>query len=193
MKYYDAVTDFIFVSDEPQDADVIFVPGGAYPEIAERAAVIWGEGFARHILPSGKFSILGGAFDGPASKKEQYPGTYETEWAFLRDVLVRNGVPEEAILREEQATYTYENALYSKQVADSAGLQVRKAILCCQAYHARRALMYFQYVFPGTTFFVCPAVTQGVGRDTWVQSESGIRLVLGELSRIGRQFPDMMV
>ena len=41
----------------------------------------------------------------------------------IRDrVLVQNKVPKEAILKENQATYTYENAIYSRQVADEMGL-----------------------------------------------------------------------
>ena len=32
------ISDFIFVSDPPVDADIIMVPGGSYPEPAEVAA-----------------------------------------------------------------------------------------------------------------------------------------------------------
>ena len=37
MKFYDALTDFIFTEQKPEKADAIFVPGGLYGEIAQRA------------------------------------------------------------------------------------------------------------------------------------------------------------
>ena len=43
-------------------------------------------------------------FAGVQDLAEQYGGNYETEWEFLRTVLQKNGVPEKAILREDQAT-----------------------------------------------------------------------------------------
>ena len=56
-KFYDAISDFIFVEDTPQKADVIFVPGGNYPDAAVHAAALYRQGFAPYILPSGKYSI----------------------------------------------------------------------------------------------------------------------------------------
>ncbi len=44
MKYIDDITKFIFISDEPIKADIIFIPGGSYPEIAETAAKLWNIG-----------------------------------------------------------------------------------------------------------------------------------------------------
>ena len=32
------ITEFIFVNQEPEPADIIFVPGNGYPQMAERAA-----------------------------------------------------------------------------------------------------------------------------------------------------------
>ncbi len=119
-----------------------------FPQMAERAAQLYKEGYAPYILPSGRYSITLGKFVGVQSHQEIYDGEYETEWEFLKSVLMKNGVPEEAILREDQATFTYENAIYSRQVTDRAGIQVNKAILCCKTYHARRSLMYYQILYP---------------------------------------------
>ena len=38
--FYDGITEFIFVENQPQKADVIFLPGGAYPEAALYAAIL---------------------------------------------------------------------------------------------------------------------------------------------------------
>ena len=108
--------EFIFVENRPEKADIIFVPGNGYPQMAEKAAELYREGYAPVVLPSGKYSITTGRFGGVLSGTEKYHGSYETEWEFLRDVLVKNGVKPEDILREDRATYTYENALFSREV-----------------------------------------------------------------------------
>ncbi len=160
-KFLDQITDFIFVETQVKPADMIFVPGNGYPQMAEQAARLWKDGLAPWVLPSGRYSILSGKFSGVLSQKERYEKTYETEWEFLKDVLVKNGVKESCILREEQASYTYENAIYSRQVTEGKGLDIRKGILCCKNYHARRCLMYYQLLFPETEFFVVPSETDG--------------------------------
>jgi uncharacterized SAM-binding protein YcdF (DUF218 family) len=100
MRAIENITSFIFIEDPPEKADIIFIPGGSWPEIAERAAALWKEGYAPYLLPSGKYSAKRGYFPGAMTKREIYHGSYETEWEFLADVARKAGVPEEAILRE---------------------------------------------------------------------------------------------
>ena len=186
------IEDFMFIEDKPEKADVIFVPGNGYPQMAEKAAELYRNGFAPKILPSGRYSITAGRFTGVLDKKECYCGTYKTEWDFLKDVLMQNGVPEEAILKEDQATFTYENAIYSRQVTDHAELEIERAILCCKSYHARRCLMYYQLLYPETEFYVVPVNADGITRENWRKNEEGIDAVTGELSRIVKQFSLML-
>lgn len=190
--YIRAVGDFVFVEDAPERADIIFVPGASRPEHALRAAELYRAGLAPYVLPSGRFPKGAGRFLGVKERfREDYPGEFETEWAFLRHVLTREGVPEEAILKEDQATFTWENALLSRQVTDAMGLTVRTAILCCKSFHARRALLYYQAAFPQTRFLVCPAALPGYGREDWYLSEKGRAVVLGEVARLGDQIQDV--
>ena len=186
------VEEFVFAESQPEKADVIFVPGNGFPDMAEKAASLYKEGYAPYILPSGRYSITLGKFAGVQSKKEIYGGDYETEWEFLKNVLLKNGVPEEAILREDQATFTYENAIFSRQVTDLHKIQVKKAILCCKTYHARRSLMYYQLLYPETEFYVVPVNADGIIRENWRKNEEGIDAVTGELSRIVKQFSLML-
>lgn len=191
MKYDEFLSqteDFIFVEGKPQKSDIIFIPGNRFPEMAEKAAKLYGEGYAPYVLPSGRFSITKGKFSGVLSKKETYNGEYGTEWEFLKEVLVRNGVPRQAILKEDQATFTYENAVFSRRVTDRSGINVRKAILCCKTYHARRSLMYYQFLYPETEFTVCPACPDGITRNNWRDTEAGVEAVTGEVTRIIKQF-----
>nr|WP_294526604.1 YdcF family protein [uncultured Blautia sp.] len=186
------VENFIFAEDIPEKADIIFVPGNGYPEMAEHAARLYREGYAPYILPSGKYSVVMGHFSGVLSQKAVYDGNYDTEWEFLKDVLVHNQVPEEAILQEDNATYTYENAIYSRKVTDALGLKINKAILCCKSYHARRALMYYQKLYPDTRFYVCADSPDGITRENWKNTEEGIQAVTGEVTRIIHQFQLML-
>ena len=186
--YIRAVGDFVFVEDAPEQADIIFVPGASRPEHALRAAELYRAGLAPYVLPSGRFPKGAGRFLGVKEGfREIYPGEFESEWAFLRHVLAREGVPEKAILREDQATFTWENAQFSRRVTEALGITVRTAILCCKSFHGRRALLYYQAAFPETRFLVCPAALPGYGREDWYLTEKGRAVVLGEVARLGEQ------
>lgn len=193
------MTDFIFVSDQPEKADIIFIPGGSYGEICRTAADLWQRGYAPYILPSGRYSKLSGKFSGPSDEdfklsftKDTAKISFSTEYDYFHALLRRAGVPESAILKENQATFTYENALLSRKVTDSLGLHIRQAILCPQAYHARRCLLYYKVAFPETEFFVCPTVTRDITRDNWFLDEAKTETVLGEIQRCGSQFHDII-
>lgn len=190
-KFLNQITEFIFVEDKPEKSDVIFIPGSGFPQLAEEAAKLYHQGLAPYILPSGRYSVLNGKFAGVQEKKELYDGEYETEWEFLKEVLKKNHVSEEHILREDKATYTYENAIYSRKVTDCLGMEIKKAILCCKPYHARRSLLYYQLLYPETQFFVRPIQDSDVKRENWYLTEKGIRLVFGEVQKIGEQFEDI--
>ena len=186
--YIRAVGDFVFVEDAPERADIIFIPGASRPEHALRAAELYHAGLAPYVLPSGRFPKPVGHFQGvKEAYRAEYPGCYESEWEFLRDVLVRRGVPEEAVLREDQATYTWENAQLSRRVTDAMGLRVNTALLCCKPFHGRRALLYYQAAYPETRFLVCPASLPGYNREDWYRTEKGRAVVLGEVARLGDQ------
>ena len=192
MKFYDALTDFIFTEQKPEKADAIFVPGGLYGEIAQHAAELYQQGFAPLIVPSGKYSIVEGKFT-EVQSPQKYKGRYfETESDFLTQILVDEGVKKSDILQEKEASYTYQNALFTKDLLEKKGLHLKKVILSCQAYHARRCLMYYQLLYPKTEFYVVPVNADGITRENWRKNEEGIDAVTGELSRIVKQFSLML-
>ena len=182
--FFDCISDFIFVSDNPEKAEVIFVPRGDYPDSAVRAAELYREGFAPWVLPSGRFSNLTGRF----TKDSRYG----TQWEYLRQILLDEGVPDSAILKEDQATFTWENAICSRKVLEERGALPGKAILVCQAFHARRCLMYYQQQFPETRLLVCPVETKGITKENWFLDADKIDVVLGEMERCGGQFHEIM-
>ena len=192
MTFLENAEEFIFAENMPEKSDIIFVPGNGYPQMAEQAATLYKAGMADWILPSGRYSVVSGKFSGVLEKADIYNKEYKTEWEFLRDVLVKNEVPEGKILREDHATFTYENAIYSRQVTDREQLNIQKAILCCKTCHARRALMYYKMLYPDTKFFVVPCCVDSIDKSTWSETNEGIDEVMGEITRIIKQFSLML-
>lgn len=186
------ITDFIFLEDVPLHADVIFVPGNGHAAPSELAARLYRDGFAPYVLPSGRYAIGSSGFAGQKSGDRQYEGCFETEWQFMRHILMENGVPESAILREDEATYTYQNAIFSRKRTDAENIAVSRGIICCMPMHARRSRMYYETLYPDAQLLVCPAQGTPITRDTWMHTEEGIDAVLGELSRCGGQFHDIL-
>lgn len=182
------ITKFIFIKDEPEKADIIFIPGSSNWVLAETAARLYKEGKAAKIMPSGMYFYQFGRFMNERVTDERYKGIYETEAEFLASVLIKNGVPEENVIKEERATNTYENAIYSKELLREMKFRIKSAIICPQAFHARRALMTYSHLFPDTKLYVVPTNTQNITSGNWYNTERGRQVVLGELRKCGEYF-----
>lgn len=171
---FDCITNFIFVETEIVSADVILVPGASHSQLMKQASSLYQQGFAPNILPSGGAN----------------PRLETTEWDFLRNIGIANGVPEEAILKEDKAQNTFQNARFSLDVLQKAGIHPRKVIIVCKAYHSRRALLTYQTEFPRETeFFISPIIDRtGVTKENWFLSEGGINLIMTEVEKIGKYF-----
>lgn len=184
----DDITEYIFLRDALRPADVIFIPGCNRPEHTEEAARLYREGYAPLLIPSGRFAKAAGHFQGVAEGAERYGTDFACEADFLAEVLRQNGVPEEAILREREATYTLENAEKTRELLlKEQGRLPGRAILCCKAHHARRAYFYYSLVLPEVEILVHPTPIDGITREDWRRTPEGRRAVLGELSRMGQQ------
>ncbi|NOU98611.1 YdcF family protein [Paenibacillus planticolens] len=171
---FDCISDFMFFETELGHSDVILVPGSRHPQLMERAAMLYQQGIAPLILPSGGVT--------------QHFET--TEWEFLRNVGVSLGISPQAILQEDKATNTFENARFSLKVLQDKGLNPKKVVLVCKNYHARRALLTYQIIFPRETiFYVSPVIDKtGTSKDNWFLDENRIRYVMNELEKVGKYF-----
>ena len=182
------ITNFIFMNDAPQKSDVIFIPGTSKSAITEKAAELYRAGYAEYVMPAGLYSGKWGRFASEKIDNPRYAGEYASDFAYCRHILLENGVPERAIIREEKSTNTGENAAYSAQVLRELGISVKKAILCCQAFHARRAFMTYAKHFPDTEILVVPTDTQGIRKADWFLHESSYRRVMSEVMKCGEYF-----
>ena len=171
---FDCISSFMFFETEIENSDVILIPGASHPQLAEKAANLYDQGIAPFILPSGGST----------------PHVETTEWDFLRNVGISLGVPPEAILQEDKATNTFENARFSLEVLQQSGIQPNKVVLVCKNYHARRALLTYQIIFPKeTVFYVSPVIDKtGTSKDNWFLDEVKINYVMNELEKVGKYF-----
>lgn len=85
---------------------------------------LWREGYAPKILISG----------GKVSEK------YLNDSHYMKDLALRMGVPEEAVLMEDESRNTLENMRLSKRVMDDNGLDT--ALLVTSPLHMRRSLLF---------------------------------------------------
>lgn len=188
MKIIDDITDYIFVSNEPQKVDIICLPGSSDPLIPEMAAKLYLNGYSPLLLPSGGVSVKSGKFAGVKSKQDIYNGDYQTECDFYTDVLIKNGVPKSSVLCEDKSGHTKDNAFFSRKVTDGNKFTIKKVIVCCKSFHARRCLMLYQLAFPEAEILIVPVNCYGISRENWFAQEYGVDRVLGELARCGNQF-----
>ncbi|MBR6954060.1 MAG: YdcF family protein [Clostridia bacterium] len=173
-----AVTELVFVSDPPVEADMLFVPGSSHREPVMQAAALYRQGLAPRILPSGLYGMGVDGFRIPP---------WESECAWMCGLLAAEGIPEDALLREDRARCTWDNARLSRAVCDGAGLKIRRALICCRPFHARRAKLYYQWAFPEAELRCVPCREEGVNREDWFLTPEGRRRVLGEVRRLGDQ------
>lgn len=178
---FDCISEFIFVETEVEKSDVILIPGGSHPQLMERAVELYNNGLACYILPSGGFN-------------SKLPN-YESEWEYLKTIGTMLGVPEMAILKEDKAKHTFENAELSWKKIQSMNIDVKNVILVCKAFHSRRALLTYQSVFPSNVnFFVSPVVDmKGISKHTWFSNDEHINIVMGEVVKIGKYFEDKII
>ena len=182
------ISDFIFMNDAPQKSDILFIPGTSQSAVTEKAAGLYCAGYAKYVLPSGMYSGKRGKFAAEKIDDPRYAGDYATDYAYCRHILMANGVPEAAIIREERSTNTMENAAYSAMVLKELGIKVERAILCCQAFHARRAFMSYAKHFPDAEILVVPTDTQGIRREDWFLHEKSYQRVMSEVRKCGEYF-----
>ena len=101
--------------------------------LAHHAARLFHGGYAKVVLVSGKFSYRRQSFaeewkahqgkegTGPDGDDGGRPASYQTEAAWLKALMVREGVPESAIWTEEESTNTFENARFCRKLLESKG------------------------------------------------------------------------
>jgi uncharacterized SAM-binding protein YcdF (DUF218 family) len=119
-----ALYSYLDVSRSPREADAIVVLGGGRNR-TEHAATLYAEGYAPQVIVSGNFSGS--------------PGN---------DIAtVHERVPRNAVLINDQATNTYDEA--EQVLAILLEIDARSALIVTDRSHTRRARATYHHVFSG--------------------------------------------
>jgi uncharacterized SAM-binding protein YcdF (DUF218 family) len=131
--------DYMRLVHEPRPADAILTLGSFDPKAAVHAARLWRAGLAPVIIMSGGIAHRGGLLE---------TGWDKSEARVFADVAMGEGVPDEAILLDEQAQNTGHNFTYGRAVARVAGLDPHKILVVAKPYMTRRGFATGRKVWP---------------------------------------------
>ena len=170
----DAISQFLFLRDEPRPVDLVFVAASLTLSTMTPAIFMYRQGLAPLILISGGGRMSDG----------------RPEWEAYAEYALEKGVPQSAILTERAARNTLENfRLGAAVIAARPGgwSGIKTVALCAKPFHMRRVAMTARQQLPdGLTFLACPpADSADLAKDNWWLTERGRRRVLSELIRIG--------
>ena len=126
--------------DDGETADVALLLGSSPINCLERAEC------AAELYRSGRVGIIitsGGV-------EWEVDGAMITEASLMARILMENGVPEEAIVMENEARNTAENMIYgSLQITRSVGIQhIRSVCVVTSASHLRRSMELARLFLP---------------------------------------------
>lgn len=163
---------FLEMHDQPTQADIIVVLGGAVPWRAMKAAQLFHEGYAPRVM----------ALAGMDSEFFfEALGERLSDAEVNARILKRRGVPDSAIVTARGARGTYGEAqLFGDYVRRVKS--VRSAILVTSGFHARRAKWVFGRVLAadGVRLIAIEAEEPGLRRDEWWRNENGMLAVFNE-------------
>ncbi len=173
MTTRDAISEFLFVRDEPASVDFVMVLGAPSPSAMKPAINLYHQGLTRRIIITGQ---------GPATAATP-------EWVVFSRQALAEGIPESALLIEREARNTRENFLFTEPlIAHEIGwANIGSIAITTKPFHARRALMTARRIFPPhvRVLMVPPRHPGDLQADNWWQTPSGRTRIFGEIKRIG--------
>jgi uncharacterized SAM-binding protein YcdF (DUF218 family) len=174
----DEITNFMFVPEEPLQANATIVFGmSLWRRPVEKAVSLYREGRAGRLVLTGGHNPSIGAVEAIEM------------WCKAREL----GVPDSDLLVESQATNTRENIANAHALLRASG-QSSQALcinLVTINYHVRRTLLTFDDVCgAGHRLGVASYPSRHCPRDAWFRTEQGRKNVLGELAKIATYLPD---
>jgi uncharacterized SAM-binding protein YcdF (DUF218 family) len=171
-----AITDLLFIEDEPKESDLIFVTGGCQVSLIDPAISLYRHHFAPKIMVSG------------GSDYTLEPGE-KTEAQELVDKALSEGIPSHALLQEDTSTNTLENIVSSSPIIEReiGWKNIKRIIFCCKNYHSRRLLMTAQNHWPDhVEYLFIPVIAEkrDIRKEDWWTKPEARRVVLAEVRRI---------
>jgi uncharacterized SAM-binding protein YcdF (DUF218 family) len=135
------------IVDGPQKADAIVVFAGGvgesgkaaqgYEERVDYAVKLYNQGYARKIIFSSGYKFV------------------FREAEVMKSLSISLGVPAESIILEENATNTYENVKFIKEILDR--VKWKKVLLVSSPYHMGRVALVVKKIAPEIAFIYTPS------------------------------------
>lgn len=157
-------------SGETAEAAVVLGTNKNAVTRARGAAQLYLKGGAKKLIPSGN-----PAWDFPE-------GRY-SEAEYMKLIAVREGVPEEDIILENQALTTLENMSYSLSILKNTPglLKDNKFILVTSGYHMYRSMLLAKKIFGDIRIIPCPIWEPDLRQENWRDSEYGAARIKNEV------------
>ena len=174
--------DYLVLKQKLEKADCILVFGGHDVSVAIHAAHLYKDGWADTVI------VSGGVIH-PARYYGLEQDCIEAE--ALKQVLIREGVCEEAILLETKAKNTSENFWFTSDLIEENQLSFSKFILVQKPYTERRTYLTGLNRWPNKRIIVSSIDTTFMEYINGnIEQEKIINMMTGEVFRI-REYPKL--
>ena len=171
------IWDYLCLNQKPEKADLIVGFGNFNTDIARRAAQLYLEGFAPKILFTGG---LGRNTEGLLP---------EPEAVRFAKVAVSCGVPESAILLEDQSTNTRENIEFTRVLLEASSIPTHHILGVHQPFMERRIKAAMGVYWPELDFSVTsPQVTipeyLARAKEQGISENASVSVIVGDFQRM---------
>ena len=139
--------DYLAISARPISADAIFVFGSRDFAVPDRAAELYHAGHAPRVLVTGSYGRM---------TRNVFP---KPEALVFKDRLVEAGVPQDAVVTEDQAANTLENVRLGMDALKRSGVSASRLLLVAKGFVMRRCVATFAGQFDALTVVPCPPPT----------------------------------
>lgn len=179
-EYTQKIWDYHLMHQKIEKADAIFVLGSHDIRVAERGAELYLAGLAPLLIFSGGFGTR-------ASGVHQFTRPEAVEFSERAKSM---GVPEKAIIIEDQSTNTGENISFTQKLLNDKGIFPKSMILVQKPYMERRTYATFCKRWEGISFSVTsPKIPLESYPNEDISEERMINAMVGDLQRI-KEYPN---
>jgi uncharacterized SAM-binding protein YcdF (DUF218 family) len=167
------VWDYHHLHHPLRPAECIIALGSHDVRVAERAADLYGQGWAPLIVFSGGLGALTSGM------------WHRPEAVIFGEVAHARGVPRERILLEDQATNTGQNVDFARALLRGRGLEPRRAIAVQKPYMERRTFATFRHRWPELDVVVTsPQIPFDEYPRGDITRDDVIHIMVGDLQRL---------
>ncbi|HVY73123.1 MAG TPA: YdcF family protein [Candidatus Paceibacterota bacterium] len=177
------IWDYMHLHHQLKKADAIFVLGNHDLRVAEYAAKLWLDGWAPYLICAGSGTIHA---NNPAWS--DFAGKTEAE--LFANVARKAGVPDSAILIENQSQNTGQNYEFTDKLLKDRGVDLQTVIAVQKPYMERRTYAAGKVWWPDKEIIVTspPLTLAEYPNESTNANEHWIHSIVGDLQRI-REYP----